>query len=227
MEKTYNDDKPPFVLTLHSPWVAYITAAAVVLALFVVNPWPSQVLAVNNSQLWLPRNYNRYFKHLQKAARVAEEAQRCHTVIAGTVSQTHSSKDNPVFKITCRDSDRKTFVYLIDGLSYKFHNQASTGTEDLEQQSLNKRLDDLWMICSAQLQKRTQNLGGVTWLSSEKGGEGRPDAVINGDDDILFEVLFNTSGGTGDLLRYRALCHFKTGVKNINIYAYLEEADGE
>lgn len=178
--------------------------------------------AVDNSQLWLPRNYYRHFKHLQEAARVSEETQMCQHVIAGTILQNRSTLEHPIFKITCRDNERKTFAYIVDGLSYEILNRPPPpDPEALELIALNRKLDELWSLCSDQLQQRTQGLRGVAWLI-EGGIKQRPQAVMNGDEDVLFEVLFNSAGRRGNVLNYQALCHFRDGDKDINIYAYLD-----
>lgn len=179
---------------------------------------PEPAAAVDDSLLWLPRNYYRHKRHLYHAAEVAEQTEQCRYVIAGTINQDRSTQEHPVFKITCRDADRQTFAFLVDGLSYDILNRPPPpDPEEIAKRELQQRLEKKWMVCFDQLEQRTDALQGLTWSTQDM-----PEATMNGDDDITFEVDFNAASEAGNVLHYRAQCHFQGDDKKIDIYSRLE-----
>ena len=178
---------------------------------------PVPVFAVDDSQLWLPRNYYRQKKHLYEAAEVAEQTEQCRYVIAGTIQEDRSTPEHPVFKITCRDAERKTFAFLVDGLSFDILNRPPPpDPEEVAKRELLKRLEKMWMVCQDQVELRTSGLRGLTWLTQEM-----PEAAVSGDDEFTFDMEFNAASSAGNVLHYRAQCQFQGDEKNIAIYSRL------
>ncbi|GAB1256361.1 hypothetical protein NBRC116494_08630 [Aurantivibrio plasticivorans] len=171
--------------------------------------------AVDPSQLWLPRNYYRYKKALNQAVEVGEATERCRYVIAGTISQGRSKPDHPVFKITCRDKQRQTFAWLIDGLSMEIINRPPPpNSEELAKQRRMKEYESYWEICSAQIELRTGQMRGVTREVS-----GMPEAKEQGK-DVVFDVRFNAAGTSGSTLKYLGVCRFAGDEKHIDIHPW-------
>ncbi len=187
--------------------------------LIATSIFPHTVLAINQDQLWLPRDYYRHFRSLYKAAEISEQTERCSYVIAGTLSQERSNKEHPVFVITCRDSQRQTFAYIVDGLSLEILNRpAAPDPEMLAQQELQKEIEKKWMACQEQIKKRTSGLRGIAWL-----GEELPEAKMEGKTIKGFEKDFNASSPNGYVLHFRANCVYEDDKKTIDINARVDD----
>lgn len=181
------------------------------------------VIAVDQSQLWLPRNYYRHFKSLYHAAEVAEATERCRYVIAGTVNLARSSHELPIFQITCRDSERQTFAWIIDGLSYDILNlPPPPDPEMVAQQQLREKLQIYWSKCFSQLKTRAGSLRGLAWQTQEM-----PEAEMAGENDIRFSITFNAIANSGRRLSYIGECHFAEENKTVLIHPWVEPEEPE
>jgi len=187
---------------------------SLIFGLFVMLLVLEPVWAINQDQLWLPRDYYRHLRALYKAAEISEETERCAYVIAGTLSQERSTKEHPVFVITCRDQERQSFAYIIDGLTLDILNRpAAPDPELVAQKEMQLKLEKLWLACYQQLKLRTQGLR-ATNLSQDL-----PEATMADDNHISFQVDFNATSIQGDTLHYQALCHYEGEKKTIDINA--------
>lgn len=139
--------------------------------------WAELVYAIDPSQLWLPRNYNRYMNELKQAVEVAEKTERCHNAVAGTVSTRDSVKEHPVFKITCRDENRKTFPWLVDGKTMEIlnapkpkdnkKNSRSADRKALdglsgEERSIALRKQTVWSVCKYRILRKVRHLTDIS-----------------------------------------------------------------
>lgn len=75
------------------------------------------VQQIDERQLFLPKSYRSYFIKLQQAAILASQTDRCVSFLRGELQRDLSQTDHPVFKILCRGDDKRSFAYLVDGLS--------------------------------------------------------------------------------------------------------------
>ena len=174
-------------------------------------------MAINRDQLWLPRDYYRHLRTLYKAAEMAEDTERCKYVIAGTLSQERSDIDHPVFVITCRDQQRQTFAYIMDGISLEILNRPSPPDPEVAaQQALQQKLEKKWLACFEQIKRRTQGFRNTS-LSQDM-----PAANVIDDNNVHFIVDFNATSRSGDALRYRARCEFNGNKKVVVINALLQ-----
>lgn len=74
--------------------------------------------SISSEQLWLPLSYKQYrFQLHEVASLVKQELPRCHTFVKGELKIRLSTQDKPVYRIACRDSNRKLFWTLVDGPS--------------------------------------------------------------------------------------------------------------
>lgn len=74
--------------------------------------------SISSEQLWLPLSYKQYRLQLHEVASlVKQELPRCHTFVKGELKIRLSTQDKPVYRIACRDSDKKLFWTLVDGPS--------------------------------------------------------------------------------------------------------------
>lgn len=180
-------------------------------------------LSINQDQLWLPRDYYRHFRALFDAAEMSEQTERCKYVIAGTLSQERSTKDHPVFVITCRDNERQTFAYIVDGLSLEILNRpAPPDPELLAQQELELKLEKQWLTCYEQLKLRTQKLRGLSGFS-----QNLPAYELDQDKNPLFMVDFNAAAEDGTALQFRAQCQFEGDKKRLAINRRIDFEDAE
>lgn len=73
--------------------------------------------ALNTDRLWLPNSYRRHWRRLQNSALAVLAMPRCNEVVRGELARNESSLDAPVFAIICRDSNKKTYVQKVDGMT--------------------------------------------------------------------------------------------------------------
>jgi hypothetical protein len=173
--------------------------------------------AFNQDQLWLPRDYYRHLRALYKAAELSEQTERCQYVIAGTLSQERSTKDHPVFVVTCRDQERQTFAYIVDGLSMEILNRPPPpDPELLAERELQLVLEKKWLACYEQIKKRTQGLRAIAM------NQDMPEAHMDNDNNIAFIVDFNATSMDGFALRYRANCQYAGDSKVVDINRSIE-----
>ncbi|MGI1678727.1 MAG: hypothetical protein K6L75_08355 [Cellvibrionaceae bacterium] len=186
--------------------------------------------AVDPSQLWLPRNYNRFMKELKQAVEVAEATDRCKKVIAGTVSTKDSVKEHPIFKITCRDEDRKTFPWLVDSKTMIIVNKPKEKVEKIteennvplvmltdEEKKVLLRQEKVWSVCSYRLKRRVKHLRNLS-LNTKK----MPLPQLLENNGLMFEVEFSALAGIdseieGEKLSYKALCRYEARKYDLNI----------
>ncbi len=84
--------------------------------------------AVDPGVLWLPKKYSDARPKLMRAARDAENMERCKVVIAGEMIVSKNTSDEYYFVITCRDAGRRSY-----NLSYQYP-RTSDGFELLAEQ---------------------------------------------------------------------------------------------
>ncbi len=224
----------------------YIFVSAVLLMVAGVGVSES-VHAVDPSQLWLPRNYNRYPKELKQAADVAETTKRCRQVIAGTASTKHSQKDHPVFKIICRDENKKTFPWLIDGKTMEIVNKpkgqevvplkeavveeakGETNVEGTSEAAVKEAVaekeelgpsehDKVWATCSYHLRERVKHLRGLS-LDTDV----MPLPIELESKGLFFELSFKAEGkeleeGLREELFYKAKCQYEDEEYALEVY---------
>lgn len=160
--------------------------------------------AIDDSRLWLPKNYEHYFSKLRRAARTAEKTDRCESVVRGQLHQERSRPDHPVYRIICRDIDRVTYSVLIDGLTYEDLTPADKRKNSLSAAQLQSMRDDkYWEICQRELSARTGKMMGLTWLTEAMPAPDRSEALKE-----VFAVDFNAHDIQKQPLRYRAYCTF-------------------
>lgn len=184
--------------------------------------------AVDRSRLWLPTSYKHYFAKLRKAAQLAEEkAPRCTEIIDGSLQQKLSTPEQPVFRLICRDENRRSHAMNIDGLTLEVVDLDRPGGrvnfEQLEAERLQAIKDeelrladearlkelqqqkDLWADCQQQVAKKTKNMRAMTVLTEEMPvADGSKEGVTT------FLLDFNAEDIYGNPLRYRAACNYRS-----------------
>lgn len=184
--------------------------------------------AVEQDLLWLPRNYNHHYKTLYRAAVTVEEHDRCAKVIAASLSEAESNIEHPIFKITCRDKARISFVAVVDGFTNEILNlppslseepvelepEIELSPEEAAEEAHQNKLNEHWQFCFAQVERRAQKLHVLEWLH-----EGQSEPVEESETALLYHVDFNARTENGEALAFRAHCEFGEGEKNIEIHA--------
>jgi len=72
---------------------------------------------VDVEDLWLPKSYNRHLPRLYDAAQLMAESTRCVRFVEGQAHLDKSSLDHPVFILTCRGPEGRTYSRVVDGPS--------------------------------------------------------------------------------------------------------------
>lgn len=188
----------------HQPHALFLQCVCLVTIAYITSFSPV-VYAINRDQLWLPREYYRHFRKLYSAAEMSEATEKCKQVVAGTLSQERSTKQHPIFVVTCRDKQRKTFAYIVDGLTLDILNKPKAlDPEAAAQEALRKRLANQWDSCFQQIKQRTKSLSGITGLKSSV-----PDASVDENDNPRFETGFNASSKQGLALQFEVICQYE------------------
>lgn len=196
--------------------------------LAVCNSFVPIVAAVDQDLLWLPRNYNHHYKTLYRAANTVEQHERCVKVIAASLSEAESNIEHPVFKITCRDKERVSFVAVVNGFTNEILNlppslseepielepEIELSPEEVAQQAHQSKLDEHWRRCISQVERRARNLNLLEWLY-----EGQPTPVEDSETTVLYHLDFNARTKDGEALAYRAHCDFSSDEEDIGIHA--------
>lgn len=79
----------------------------------------STSIAVDESRLWLPTNFERKYLDLKQAAETAEGLERCVSVIRGTIDINRSTHEHPIYRIQCRQENGRTYNEMVDGLTFE------------------------------------------------------------------------------------------------------------
>ncbi len=173
---------------------------------------------LNESRLWLPKNKAELKLKLFRAAKLAEELPDCVDVVSGTLHLKESTEARPVFKIVCRNAERRTYPVLMDGVDYVYLNPPPAPPPppepepepvvDPEVERL-AREAEFWRICEAGLKARSKNMLAVEWLY-----EAPATPVYEGDepDNITtrYELPFDAKDIQSHILHFKGLCEFKT-----------------
>jgi len=187
--------------------------------------------AVVESGLWLPSSYQNHYLTLIRAAKLVEDnADGCVSVIRGELNSRVSSKAHPIFRLTCRNENKRSFAVVIDGLAMEVIDPSYPGgtvsfpelkrLRALEEQRLVEeakleaerqellRQEKLWLACSDKLAERTKSMKERRNLT-----EGAPPVDLSREDYIKYTIDFDAKGGKGRILRYRAVCEFDPSEK--------------
>lgn len=188
--------------------------------------WP--LLAVDRSRLWLPSTYKQYFSELRKVAELAEEkAPRCVEVVDGTLSESLSSIDKPIFRLICRDENKRTHAMQIDGITFdvvdlsrptgrvtfealeleriEAEKQAILDQQEAERQAALLQQKNMWADCLEQLAARTKNMRALAWRSKDI-----PEPVINEEGETSFSADFDAKDIYSKALHYRGECRYQS-----------------
>lgn len=181
--------------------------------------------ATPDDRFWLPSSYRVAYSKLKKSAERVEQLEHCHRVISGTLHEDYSTREKPVFRITCRDANRKSFALLVDGNSLEKVDRSRPGGtvsfEQLERERLEQlerekqqaererrqrdleRQKQMWVICQSELKRRTRNMRDVVWLT-----ESQPLADTAVEGHVKFEAHFDAKDLQARDLRFRGQCDF-------------------
>jgi len=157
-----------------------------------------KVMALNAQALWLPASYQELAPSLRKMALAVEEDERCVKVLRGSLHAS-SKREAPIYNITCRGADRRTFAVIVDGLSadMEFQGDAPVEIRGFDE----KRIQAAWQKCEEYLQKKTRFMHNMKRLQQ---GRPTPDGSQLG--AVTFVLDFDAEDLQGKPLRYRATC---------------------
>ncbi len=189
----------------------------------VVGALTSSVYAVDDDRLWLSGSHSPLFIDLKQAALAAESLERCVSVVEGTIDLDDSMPDHPIYRILCRQKNRRTYNEMVDGISFKtlttkIEIQVVPTEDELEalriaeekrkQEAKTVRVESLSDICEQAIKDKSRLMKDVVWLTP------LPIQPVEMDDiSAKFSVDFDAKGVHGGALKYRANCFFTDGDK--------------
>jgi len=158
----------------------------------------ANVFAVDAQSLWLPASYQELAPGLREIALAVEADERCVKVMRGTLHAS-SQRHIPVYNITCRGADRRTFAVVVDGLTadMEFQGDAPVEIKGFDE----KRIQAAWQKCEVFLQKKTRFMHSMKRLQQ---GRPAPDSSQLG--AVTFILDFDAEDLQGKPLHYRATC---------------------
>lgn len=156
---------------------------------------------LSEANLWLPPRYKEHLPQLEEAAAKVAGTERCQKVVRGELLESKSTTGKPVFRIICRDEKVKTYVTLIDGVT--FDELHASGETRLEQKR--RHLPNYSRLCLDQLKQRAKRMNSPEFPAS---AELQPSLLSR--DEVEFEVDFAARGQGGADLEYRGYCQFKS-----------------
>lgn len=181
----------------------YLKVVAV--ASMLLTAVPTQVSALDESRLWLPKSHERIYLNLKKSAEAAEALDRCHSVVRGTIDLTQSTKEYPIFRIMCRQANGRTYNEMVNGLTFE---PLTTKAPSLEEIDVDKILQD----CLVVLEQKTQ------LFIDKKMVDDEPKPEVVSLERVRFNLDFDAKNMNGASLRYRAVCNTeKEGPSKVKI----------
>ncbi len=171
--------------------------------------------AFDESRLWLPVTYQTHYLKLKEAAASAESLERCEEVVSGTLDRDRSRDSHPVFRITCRQPDGRTYNEMVDGLSFETMTtprgaKYKLTKEELVQQRLEeerrkqaKKEKMALQVCEDQLRQRIKLMENPRRL-----GEDNSEPVSRTKEELVYVIDFDAETLNGEALHYRATCRF-------------------
>jgi hypothetical protein len=137
-------------------------------------------LAVDSYNFWLPSSYREWLPEMRQEAEALEKTEACVKVIKATLHESYSTRENPVFRFVCRDSQRVSFSILVDAITHKqtYSNperspeaiaaRKAAAIEEArlaEIEAAKERLDASRQKCQQLLDKRTKFMRNLSWVS--------------------------------------------------------------
>lgn len=160
--------------------------------------WSPLSLAIGSDALWLPASYNHLMVGMRKAALAVEEDERCVKILRGKMHP-RGTKDNPLYLMTCRGQDRRTFTVEVEPVT---HNMKFQIDRVVEVKGFNeKRIAAAWQKCSDQLQQKTRFMRNMKPLY-----QGRPTPDLSEVGAVNMIADFDAENLHGKPLHYRATC---------------------
>lgn len=179
--------------------------------------------ALDEDRLWLPVRYQTLYLSLVKAASVAEELERCVSVVEGTLDLEQSKPEHPIYRIQCRQESGRTYNEMVDGLSFATLTTVEVVEPELSaeeqemlrvqeelrrQEEIARQKQDAWQVCRSQLLERTKLMMDLTW-QTEIEGEREPE--VYSEEEIRFSVDFDARSMWEEPLHYTADCTLRNG----------------
>lgn len=175
------------------------------------------VESFDESRLWLPITYQTHYLKLKEAAASAESLERCEEIMSGTMDRDRSSRNHPIFRITCRQPNGQSYNEMVDGLSFETlttsrETKYKLTAEELAQQKLAEeqrkqaeKEKTAWSTCAGELVQRIKGMNNIRWLNKEA-----PEPVSQMDGELEFIIDFDAEAYGGEALHYRSTCHFRS-----------------
>lgn len=172
--------------------------------------------AVDESRLWLPLSYQKFYLPLVRAAHAAQSLDRCEQLLEGTIDLDQSRAGHPMFRILCRQANGRSYNEMVDGVSFETLTTAKivkpeSTPEEIRQREAQQRVIQFWRVCHSNLLERTSWMMELYWLT-----EGMPEPDRDDEESIAFTVHFDAKNKRGHDLHFQAQCTVR-GMEDLDV----------
>lgn len=160
------------------------------------------------NRLWLPKSYALHWSSLRAVAESALATERCVTLVRGEIARARSTPEHPVFGITCRDENSRTFLSLYDGLTLASLD-ADGGEEKVEYDPTILE-QPFYEYCVSRWQEELVNMQNLSWVDAIENWQANRIEEFERDGrrgaHFYFERDFDATDVAGAPLEYTAHC---------------------
>lgn len=167
------------------------------------------LMAVTESDIWVPKRYTAAKNKLLSTAVEAERTTRCAQVIQGSLVVEKTTPHAYYFVVTCRDKNRKSYnlsySYPVNGAEPILLNEQFVVAPEpvviaAESAEPTISANRAWPLCIAALKKKTRTMLDVLML------EDNPRPSDDGLARQVFDIPFDAKNPQGLLLKYQGHC---------------------
>lgn len=153
--------------------------------------------------LWLPKSYKHAMPKLELAVAEVLKSPRCEQVLKGTINIDLSSIEQPVFKILCRDKERKTYVTVLEGNSLAVYDRTKSR---YHRGPTERSMREYWSTCQKAVNDMYEDFRTIKVLTKR-----RPEPILYKDGTVGIVINFDAISLIGEPLAFRAECVFSSG----------------
>lgn len=168
--------------------------------------------ALDEDRLWLPVKYQTLHLSLVKAALVAEELERCTSVVEGTVDLEQSKPNHPIYRIQCRQENGRTYNEMVDGVSFATLTTMEVIAAESTAEEIVRQKQIAWQACQGPLIASTQLMKGLVWQAEI---EGPMEPEVYSEEEVRFSVNFDARSMWEEPLHYTAECTVRNGAAEV------------
>lgn len=177
---------------------------------------PALAADVDPDRLWLPKSYAVHWSSLRAVAEATLAGERCKSLVRGEIARAKSTPDHPVFGITCRDENNRTFLSLYDGLTMVSLDPESEPEDNEEPVNQDPAIleQPIYEYCLSRWQEELVSMKNLAWVDSIENWRANRSEALELDGrtttHFYYERNFDATDMAGAPLRYTAYCDGET-----------------